>query len=1481
MSEASSSTSEWAGLHHVVDHYAARQPRAPAVEDNNGVWSYMELRDYSCKAAMLFCLHGLAEKASAAPNWGTQPPAPRPLALLTVRSREFFALCLGAWRLGLPVVAMSLDMADKSVEQSRNAQVIHDLKPLALVSDDKGRKLLIDHPEIPLIEMSEVMAALRDVGTMVSQRAAELWDAAERSAPTSPQSAMVYVYTGGTTKASKCVTVTHAMALWEAKNYSTALGGHAGGSDKMLQGSSLYWGAAVFGQISLGLSVGACVCIGGCPLGCSGAGDALRQIAIDVETFGITVLGIVPSQLRGAWPGGPSAAPACLRMLVAWADKCPVDLAQRWREHGIHVVDLLIASEYWLAFYSDCSVWTDAGVQKHIYRKLPALDVRFLVNPDASSQNDGTCREATPGEVGEMFLAGATVSPGYVCPDGRVGLEYHGASRIIDGKTYLRTRDTMRVLPDGGFVYAGRADSLMKHAGKWVDAAALQDAAFAVPGVTQAAVVSGPDGIDAFVVLHSTVMDGGAGADGAQAGCSPSKKQCVRGESNGFASAPFRVLANVRRALPGSRVHLCTSLPLNPATAKVDRHALVAQLAAKIEERQRHVDSQRQVEQRAVSFYGAWGRLAVGLVCGPQVISSLVRGVGSIMSGGVSPVTTLAHLCGACAARLLALPGLWAACAYLEDQLNPAGVPWRPPRDRLAAILQRVHLTRQWSRWLPLLISALLPSSWLGVATAAACSYISWAREHDLALTIGISSFGAFVAGRPFFESSDSVGVSLGLLSAVTAGASRHLPEVLSFLLATPAVFYQVIPKYLSDDFGWLVKRLEHRADEDSKGLLHRFVEKLRVPQRSDAEAWNSELVAVDYDNKWDQVHLEGQHCSSPWDSVSVKIYLHWSLLETDLLAPALKRGERSVKVAPNGDGRVCSAVSGSAGDHAKSNPLATLVDRICGGAGGSDALHGMDSMQAIQLAEAVRQEFGKPVSVADVLRCTDVDELYETVMRAEATTPAKNGTDREVKPHRRIWLCGLGRGACTVDWMVGRQDSTRHLDVASFQRALDRLVARHASLRSRNWAEQAMFMPTYDAASLWQLWCSSGQEWTGSRMGRLASASMFEVWPRSWILPAGDPASKVNVLVPRVSDLVMEGQSWDGMSDDEIAYWLGGHLYQQRKDLTQLFAVCIIPVFRDARGAAPTDDAVKVAEGLPPADVRWYIYAVLDHGYCDGPAGLPIFADLLRLYAEESGESEERLVADPPDALQVLEKRLVQSLKPLPEAEHPNDDIFHDGLVDWGTRAGYQRFLQFDENLMQVMRYASKDVLGCSIDVAWLTAIAAAFLRLFPKLQRLDLFLIVTCRDKPAEETMIGYFSSRKMLPLEIGDAQTVAMLGLSDMISTARRQRNWHRPRPFEKCGTCIEVNIVSQAADGLPYGFQEVRHPKRGPRDWNRSGTSPLQLRLDQAGRDAWDFRLQSHDATWGPYWSTYFAQALGSAIVDMACRPTGPVVPPLPG
>lgn len=1491
----------WTGLHHVVDHFAALQPRAPALEDASGCWSYEELRRASLTLAALLSGRGLAAAAAPAPCWAARPPAPRPLAICMPRSREFFALCIGAWRLGVPVVAMSLDMEDKALEQSRNAQIMRELRPFALIAEAAQAQVLLagGQGDATFVELSAVLGG--ELLTPGQQEEVAAWVSGSASPPSvvSPGSVMVYVYTGGTTKASKCVTVTHAMAMWESENYSTALCGSAGQGDKMLQYSTLYWGAAVFGQYSLGLAVGGCVCIGGA-LGSSGhhnAGDALQQIVADVEAFRITVLGIVPSQLRGAWSGGPTTAPRCVRVLISWADKCPVELSRAWQSTGLRMIDLLIASEYWLALYSDCAVWSDAGIEKHIYRKLPPLDARFMVgepsNGEIGGGPSGTWREAALGEVGEMYLAGPTVSPGYVCPDGCVGFHHHGAAALIDGRLYLRTRDMLRLLPHGGLVYAGRADSMMKHGGAWVDADALADAALAVPGVVQAAVIAAPTGVDAFLVLRDpalAAMEAAAAATDAEEppnDGSPSKKLCVRADaaagpdSQPSALPPFRLLAAVRKALPGSRIHLRNELPLNPATGKVDRRALGALLNAQRDEVAQHLGDQLSIEQRMVRYYQVWGYVALGVVWGPQLLLSSWRGLsalltsvpGSLSSGPVVGGGWAACLQGlgegvvGCVARTTLLPYFWGACAYLETATNPPGTrPWAPPHDWLAGMLRHVGLSRQFSRWLPLVLAGCLPRWWLNRSSLVLLLYLSWVRERSVTLSAGLCSLvlTAFAGTLLPGVGGGAVAQVCGALAAVALTFSSvttvHIRELVVYLASVPGLFYIYVPKILADDFGRPLLR-RYRGSRWLQGLEP---PKFQAPAR--VSSWGSSSV------DWKQVELRTKDEKNPWNSVGVQVCLPQEAVENSSgpLASVLRSTASSSSL---------NGVTQVADPNKKLSPLEALVERVYGPRG-TESLHGMDSMQAIQLTEAVRREFGKSLSVSAVLTCTDLEALEQAVASAADAATASAQAPRvtvDSPCYRRIWLCGMGRGGCSVDWMVGREDRSRHLDADALNRAVQRLVARHEALRARNWAEQPMFMPTYDASSLWQLSCSSGQRWTRSYLGSIVAASIFGAWPRSRIVRPTDPGAIPKLLTPRVNDIMEPIAKWNPSSDDELAFWVAGELYNQRpQEGEQLFCICLVPIFHDARGAAPDADAIGVARGMPPEDVRWYIYAVLDHGYCDGPAGMPLFADLCRLYAQEAGEADGG-EPEPAEALPVLERRVQQSLKPLPEAEHPNDDIFHDGLISWGGRAGYQRFLQFDMPLMKALRHACRDVLGCSVDVAWLTALSAAFLRLFPALRRLDLYLVVTCRDRPAEEMMIGYFSSRKILPLEVGDPKQLPLMALCDMISTGRRQRSWRRPRPYEKAATCIEVNIVSQASDGLPFGFSEVRHPRHAPRGWDRSGNSCMTVRLDQAGRDSWDFRLQSHDAKWGGHWSSYYAQALGCAIVDMATRALAPVVP----
>jgi len=939
---------------------------------------------------------------------------------------------------------------------------------------------------------------------------------------------------------------------------------------------------------------------------------------------------------------------------------------------------------------------------------------------------------------------------------------------------------------------------------------------------------------------------------------------------------------------------------LNPATAKVDRKALLAELQAIHEEQLRFGESQASLETRAIRHVSAWTRVVLAAICGPQAVASLCRALWSLAQAlrGGAPAAAMAaalaemvvHLPVRCACRVLLLPFLWLAATYLQDRHKE-----HPKHKALADRWKQWGLPASYGRWLPFLPVCCMPVSWLGGLSGAAVAYIAWAREQQWSLSCGFSLMAASsVVGSPLLLGGATAALGMGCLARPKATL-----ELLRILIAAPGLCYQVVPKRVSDDLSY---QLDRRFPDGlhQQSIVQSFLSALRPPLWQQTLAFDEQLAVVDHGNTWKQVHLAGMNGRSLWSSVGVEVQLHddWRaagsplnsfLSSGDALASggAPVNGSAPAAVAGKTNGSAPSAIT-IAGKHCDAAAggiagLASLVERICGGQG-ADALHGLDSMQAIQLCEAIRRELRRPVGVPEVLRCTDMEQLAKVVEKSlgDSAGVAKAQRRRPPSEHEpwRIWLCGLGHRTCTVDWMVSRRDGAKHFDVDALQRALDRLVARHAALRARNVTEHPMFEATYESSSLWQLHCTDASRqkspWTQSRLGRWASSCTFAAWPRSTVYSTDQPEADVKLLMPTVAQVLCEGAKFDG----EHAFWVAGQLLPDRAS-GELFHVCIVPIFKSAADAPGDACAVDVARKLEPEQVCWYVYAVLEHGYCDGPTGLPLFADLLRLYGEESGEAssasdQSRQEHHPVAALERLQERLLQSLKPLPEAEHPNDDIFHDGLVGWYYRKGYQRHLRFAHDISRLLRVAARENLGCSPDVAWLTCIAAAFFRLFPTQTRLDLYLIVTGRDGPGEESMIGYFSSRKLMPLEVGPTSRISLLGLADMINTIRRQRSWRRPRPFEKA-SAIEVNIVSQAADGLPLGFQEVRFARSAPRVWDRGGTSNMQVRLDQTARDDWTFRLQSHDAAFGEHWSTYYAQALGSVIVDMALRPLDAVVP----
>jgi len=184
-------------------------------------------------------------------------------------------------------------------------------------------------------------------------------------------------------------------------------------------------------------------------------------------------------------------------------------------------------------------------------------------------------------------------------------------------------------------------------------------------------------------------------------------------------------------------------------------------------------------------------------------------------------------------------------------------------------------------------------------------------------------------------------------------------------------------------------------------------------------------------------------------------------------------------------------------------------------------------------------------------------------------------------------------------------------------------------------------------------------------------------------------------------------------------------------------------------------------------------------------------------------------------------------------------------------------------------------DVIGCGIDVAWLTATMGAMFRLFPEQPVIHLMLKTGCRDGPEEVGMIGFLSEQRIFAVDAGNPDTCTLLDIAENISGVRRSRSWRAPGPFES-GLCVYVNIVSSMAK--QEGWEQMVKPAPVPTGYKGIAYFHLNLRIDQLAADEWDFRIFHYDAAFGPNWVNCFVHGLTRCIGEMASNPTAPLRTP---
>ncbi|WP_228772068.1 non-ribosomal peptide synthetase, partial [Actinokineospora iranica] len=205
-------------------------------------------------------------------------------------------------------------------------------------------------------------------------------------------------------------------------------------------------------------------------------------VAALVRAHDVSVIQATPSWWR-AVVAEEAEALRGVRALVG-GEALPADLARSLATVAVSVTNLYGPTE--------TTIWSTASeVDDEPTIGGPIANTRVYVL-------DAALRLVPPGVTGELYIAGAGVTRGYLNRPGLTA-ERFVADPFTGGRMY-RTGDLVRRLPDGELVYLRRADDQVKLRGHRVELGEIRAALLDLPRVADAVVVVRADRLVAYVV---------------------------------------------------------------------------------------------------------------------------------------------------------------------------------------------------------------------------------------------------------------------------------------------------------------------------------------------------------------------------------------------------------------------------------------------------------------------------------------------------------------------------------------------------------------------------------------------------------------------------------------------------------------------------------------------------------------------------------------------------------------------------------------------------------------------------------------------------------------------------------------------------------------------------------------------------------------------------------------------------------------------
>ncbi len=315
--------------------------------------------------------------------------------------------------------------------------------------------------------------------------------------PTHRDDAAIWLFSGGTTGTPKAVVQTHTSFANTTECYAKQVL-ELTETDVTISVPKLYFGYATGSNLLFPFSVGARSVL-------FAERCTPETLFEKIERHRPTVLINVPTMVNKmvSDPSAKTRDLSSLRLCTSAGEALPEELFHRWHAvFGVELLDGLGTAEMWHIFISNRPGAARPGT---LGTAVPGFEVR-VCDEDGQSVPDG--------QTGYLWVRGNSRAQGYWQHGDKTRDAFRG-EWYVSGD--LLERDT-----DGYFRYRGRADELLKVAGKWLAPQEVESCLLEHPAVREAAVVgvTGPDGL---IKPHAFVV-----AQGASDGLAEALKEHVR-----------------------------------------------------------------------------------------------------------------------------------------------------------------------------------------------------------------------------------------------------------------------------------------------------------------------------------------------------------------------------------------------------------------------------------------------------------------------------------------------------------------------------------------------------------------------------------------------------------------------------------------------------------------------------------------------------------------------------------------------------------------------------------------------------------------------------------------------------------------------------------------------------------------------------------------------------------------------------------------